>query len=160
MNCGQACLSVERIYVERSIAPRFTELCVAKTQLLKLGPGSDPENEVGPMIRPQAVDRVEDQLRDAIAGGAHVLAGGRRRPDLGPHYFEPTVVADVNHSMRITQEDTFGPVLTIMTVDNADEAVALANDSPFGLSASVWTGDSERGRQLADAFALRRGYGK
>ena len=148
-NCGQACLSIERIYVEQSIAERFTELCVAKTNSLKLGPGSDPENEIGPMIRPQAVDRVEGQLRDAVVTGARVLAGDRRRPDLGPSFFEPTVIANVNNQMRVMREETFGPVLAIMAVENADQAVALTNDSPFGLSASVRTADSERGRQIA-----------
>jgi acyl-CoA reductase-like NAD-dependent aldehyde dehydrogenase len=148
-NCGQACLSVERIYVEQGIAKRFIERCVAKTRLLKLGPGSDPDTEVGPMIRPQQVDRVEEQLRDAIARGARVLTGGRRRPDLGPFYFEPTVVVDVDHSMRIMREETFGPVLAVRSVADAEEAVSLANDSPFGLSASVWTHDARRGQRIA-----------
>jgi len=148
-NCGQACLSVERIYVEQGIAERFIERCVAKTRLLQLGPGNDPDTEVGPMIRPQQVDRVEEQLRDAIARGARVLTGGRRRPDLGPCYFEPTVVVDVDHSMRIMREETFGPVLAVRSVADAEEAVALANDSPFGLSASVWTRDARRGQQIA-----------
>jgi acyl-CoA reductase-like NAD-dependent aldehyde dehydrogenase len=148
-NCGQACLSVERIYVEKNIAQRFTDLCVTKTKQLKLGPGSDPENEVGPMIRPQAVDRVEAQLQEAVAQGATILAGGHRRPDLGPSYFEPTVIANVNNSMLLMQEETFGPVLAIATIENADEAVAAANDSPFGLSASVWTSDAVLGRSIA-----------
>ncbi len=147
-NCGQACLSVERIYVEREIAERFSERCAAKTQLLKLGPGSDPHTEVGPMIRAAQVDRVEEQLREAIARGARILAGGRRRPDLGPCFFEPTVVADVDHSMRMMQEETFGPVLALRSVADAEEAVVMANDSAFGLAASIWTGDSRRGRRL------------
>ncbi len=148
-NCGQACLSVERIYVEREIAERFSERCAAKTQLLKLGPGSDPHTEVGPMIRPGQVERVEAQLREAIARGARILAGGRRRSDLGPCFFEPTVVADVGHSMRMMQEETFGPVLALRSVADAEEAVAMANDSAFGLAASIWTSDSRRGRRLA-----------
>ena len=148
-NCGQACVSVDRVYVERSVADEFLKLCVAKTQLLKIGPGSDAENEIGPMIRPQAVDRVETQLREAVAAGARILTDGRRRPDLGPSFFEPAIVTDVNHQMRLMREETFGPVLAVMAVDDAEQAVALANDSPFGLSASIWTGDPDRGRKLA-----------
>ncbi|HJY85220.1 MAG TPA: aldehyde dehydrogenase family protein [Candidatus Acidoferrales bacterium] len=148
-NCGQACLSVERIYVERAIAERFAERCAAKTRALKLGPGSDPDVEVGPMIRVSKVERVEEQLRDAVARGARILVGGHRRLDLGPSYFEPTLVIDVDHSMRLMQEETFGPVLVLSRVEDAEEAVALTNDSPFGLSASIWTGDRQRGRELA-----------
>jgi succinate-semialdehyde dehydrogenase/glutarate-semialdehyde dehydrogenase len=148
-NCGQACLSVERIYVERAIAERFTERCAVKTRALKLGPGSDPHVEVGPMIRVSQVERVEEQLREAVARGARILVGGHRRPDLGPCYFEPTVVTDVDHSMRLMQEETFGPVLSLRGVESAEEAVALTNDSSFGLSASIWTRDPQQGLELA-----------
>ena len=147
-NCGQACLSVERLYVERSVADRFTELCVAKAKRLRVGPGSDPETEVGPMITRQQVERVERQLEDAVARGARILLGGRRS-SRGGCYFEPTVMTGVNHSMLLMQEETFGPVLAIYPVEDATEAVRLANDSKFGLSASVWTRDSKRGEQIA-----------
>jgi acyl-CoA reductase-like NAD-dependent aldehyde dehydrogenase len=151
-NCGQACIGVKRIYAEESIARVFAERCVAKTKLLRLGPGSDAENEIAPMIRAGSADHVEAQLRDAVEKGAEVLTGGRRRPDLGANYFEPAVVAGVNHSMRVMREETFGPVIAIQTVANADEAVALANDSSFGLSASVWTRDRRRGRRIAESL--------
>lgn len=153
-NCGQACVSVERIYVDRTVAERFTELCVAKTAKLKLGPGLDPDAEVGPMIRASQVERVESHLRDAVARGARILTGGQRRPDLGPCFFEPTVVVDVDHSMRLMHEETFGPVLAIRAVSNGEEAVRLANDSPFGLSGSVWTRDRKRGRKIASQLKV------
>jgi succinate-semialdehyde dehydrogenase/glutarate-semialdehyde dehydrogenase len=149
MNCGETCISVERIYAEQSIAERFTQLCVTKTKKLRVGPASDPDVEIGPMIRLRQLEKVEAQLRDAVARGAQILSGGNRRPDLGQNFLEPAVVADVDPSMQLMREETFGPVIAIQSVANADEAVALANDSPFGLSASVWTGDAGRGRQIA-----------
>jgi succinate-semialdehyde dehydrogenase/glutarate-semialdehyde dehydrogenase len=148
-NCGQACLSVERLYVEEKIAARFTELCVAKTKKLLVGNGLDPDVEVGPMINEQQLARVELQLADAVAQGARVLVGGKRARAKGTNFFEPTVVTDVNDLMRLMREETFGPVLAIAPVRNAAEAVRRANDSPFGLGASVWTGDDARGRELA-----------
>jgi succinate-semialdehyde dehydrogenase/glutarate-semialdehyde dehydrogenase len=148
-NCGQACLSVERIYVERAVAEAFTQRCVAKTRLLRLGPGSDPDSEVGPMIHPHAVAGIEARLRAATAAGARLLIGGRRRPDLGPCYFEPTVITDVAPAMPLMQEPVFGPVMAIQIVESAEQAVALANASAFALSASVWTASRKRGRRLA-----------
>lgn len=148
-NCGQACLSVERIYVQHEIADRFTELCVAKTKKLRLGPASDGNAEIGPMIRLRQLEKVEEQLRDAVARGARILAGGKRREDLGPNFLEPTVVANVNHSMELMRDETFGPVIAIQPFTTIDGAVALANDSAFGLSASVWTRNSRAGREIA-----------
>jgi acyl-CoA reductase-like NAD-dependent aldehyde dehydrogenase len=148
-NCGQVCLSVERLFVELSAAEKFVALCVEKTKKLRLGPGSVPSTDVGPLIRPQHVQRMSDLLDDAVSRGAKVLCGGNARPDLGPNFFEPTVVADVDSSMKLFQEETFGPILAIQTVRDAEEAVSRANDSPFALSASVWTSDRRRGEDIA-----------
>ena len=153
-NCGQACLSVERVYVEKDIAVRFVELCVEKTKKLRLGPASDPDAEIGPMIRVAQVEKVEEQLRDAVANGAKILTGGNRRPDLGTNFLEPAVVVDVNHSMKLMRDETFGPVLPIQAVASVNEAIDLANDSPFGLSASIWTGDARAGRELASRLRV------
>jgi acyl-CoA reductase-like NAD-dependent aldehyde dehydrogenase len=148
-NCGQACLSVERIYVEQAVAERFTQLCVEKTKKLRLGPVTDRDAEIGPMIRLRQLEKVEQQLREAAERGAEILTGGNRRPDLGPNFLEPAVVTHVDHSMQLMREETFGPVIAIQPVDSADEAIKLANDSPFGLSASIWTADSRKGREVA-----------
>lgn len=148
-NCGQACVSVERIYVEQSVAEKFTAQCVEKTRKLKLGPPLDADTEVGTMIRASQLERVRAQLEDAVARGAKILCGGQPRSDLGPCFFEPAVVTGVTPAMKLMQEETFGPVLAIAAVASADEAVRLANDSPFGLSASVWTRDTALGRELA-----------
>jgi acyl-CoA reductase-like NAD-dependent aldehyde dehydrogenase len=153
-NCGQACLSVERIYVDRAVAEQFTELCVAKTRKLRVGSGMEPNNEIGPMIRASQMEKVDRHVQDAVARGARILTGGNRRADLGPCFFEPTVVTDVDHSMLLMHEETFGPVLAIRAVANSDEAVRLANDSPFGLGASVWTRDTRKGRQIASQLKV------
>ena len=149
MNCGQTCISVERIYVEQAIADRFTQLCVEKTKKLRVGPPADRDAEVGPMIRPRQLEKVEQQLRDAVERGAQIVTGGNRRPDLGPNFLEPAVVTHVDHSMQLMREETFGPVMAIRAVASVEEAIELANDSAFGLSASVWTSDSKCGREVA-----------
>jgi acyl-CoA reductase-like NAD-dependent aldehyde dehydrogenase len=149
MNCGQTCISVQRIYVEEAIAQQFIASCVEKTRKLRLGPPSDKDAEIGPMIRPAQLEKVEAQLRDAVARGAQIACGGNRRSDLGPTFLEPAVVTNVDHSTPLMREETFGPVIAICAVKSADEAVALANDSDFALSASVWTGDAAKGRELA-----------
>ncbi len=133
-NCGQACLSVERIYVEEAVAERFTELCVAKTKKLRVGGPSDAEAEVGPMIRLAQLEKVEAQLGDAVARGARILTGGKRLPEVGANFIEPAVVAGVDHSMALMREETFGPVMAIQRVASAEKALELANDSQFALS--------------------------
>ena len=148
-NCGQVCLSVERLYVDEKVSEKFIQLCVEKTKKLRLGPGTHPDSDVGPMIRPQHVARMTDLIDDAVEMGARVLCGGRPRPDLGPCFFEPTVIVGVDASMRLFQEETFGPILAIRTVSGEEEAVRLANDSPFALSASVWSSDNARGESVA-----------
>jgi len=148
-NCGQVCLSVERLFVEQSISDVFIQRCVEKTQKLRLGYGSDPETDIGPLIRPQHVQRMSELLADAVQRGAQVLCGGRPRPDLGPNFFEPTVITGVDSAMKLFQDETFGPIMAIRVVRDAEEAITRANDSEFALSASVWTGDLEGGRRIA-----------
>jgi len=149
VNAGQACLSVERCYVHRSLYEPFAQACAEKTKQLHVGNGMDAHTDVGPMIREQQVRIVEAHVEDAKARGARVLAGGRRLPELGVNFYAPTVLAGVTHDMRIMREETFGPVLPVMACDHDDEAVRLANDSEYGLAASVWTRDSKRGERLA-----------
>lgn len=148
-NCGQVCLSVERLFVEKSVADEFAARCVAKAKKLRVGPGHDPNTDVGPMIRPQHVQRMVDLVEDAVSRGARVLCGGYPRVDLGANFFEPTVIANVDSSMKLFQEETFGPILAMQTVADSEEAIARANDSPFALSASVWTRDAARGQAIA-----------
>jgi len=148
-NCGQVCLSVERLFVEQSVSDEFAARCVAKTKKLRLGPGNDPTSDVGPMIRPQHVQRMVDLIEDAVSRGARVLCGGHPRVELGANFFEPTVIKNVDSTMKLFQEETFGPILAMQTVGNSEEAITRANDSPFALSASVWTRGAARGEAIA-----------
>jgi acyl-CoA reductase-like NAD-dependent aldehyde dehydrogenase len=149
VNAGQTCLSVERCYVHRSLYEAFLRACTEKTKKLRVGNGMDPHTDVGPMIHERQLRIVEAQVDDAKARGARVLVGGTRLRDLGANFYAPTLVADVTHEMRIMQQETFGPVLPVAAFDTDDEAVHLANDSDYGLAASVWTRDRARGERLA-----------
>ena len=149
VNAGQACLSVERCYVQRKIYEPFLDACVRKTKQLRVGNGMDENTDVGPMIHERQLQNVQAQVDDALAQGARLLTGGGRLTALGPNFYQPTVLADVQHSMRVMREETFGPLLPIMTFDSDDEAIRLANDSEYGLAASVWTRDRARGEALA-----------
>jgi len=146
-NAGQVCISTERVYVVDAVADAFTRRVVEETALLRQGDRG--EFEVGPMIRAEQLAIVEQHVRDAVAKGARVLAGGRRNPDYAGLFFEPTVLDDVTHDMQIMREETFGPVLPIMRVRDEDEAVAFANDSAYGLNANVWTRSRRRGTAIA-----------
>jgi acyl-CoA reductase-like NAD-dependent aldehyde dehydrogenase len=148
---GQVCMSVERVYVESSVADAFTAKVVERAKALRVGPnGRNADVDIGPFTSPRQVQIVERQLADARAKGAQVLTGGVRRAGDGPGvYFEPTVVTNVDHSMLLMEEETFGPVIPIMAVHDAAEAVTLANQSRYGLNASVWTTNVERGIAIA-----------
>lgn len=148
-NAGQACASVERLYVQQSIAPKLVNLIVKETKSLSQGVGTKRPVDVGAMTNEQQLLIVEDHVEDARRSGAKILTGGKRGDEPRGYFYEPTVLTNVNHSMKIMRDETFGPVLPIMTFNSEEEVINLANDSPYGLTASVWTTNISRGQRVA-----------
>jgi succinate-semialdehyde dehydrogenase / glutarate-semialdehyde dehydrogenase len=141
LNAGQSCISPKRFIVEAAVAEEFTRLVVEQTDALTVGDPEAPGTDVGPMARRDLRDGVANQVQAAVEAGAALLCGGRSREDLGGVFYQPTVLADVKPGMNVYDQEVFGPVATIITVADADEAIAVANDMPFGLGASVWSRD-------------------
>jgi len=148
-SAGQLCVSIERCFVEAPVYDAFLDAFVERTAALVLGGGFDYDVEMGPLASGDQLARVEAHVTEAVEAGATVLTGGGARPDLGPTFFEPTVLADVPPGVELATEETFGPVVSVAPVEDVDEAVERANDSSYGLNASVWTTDLERGRAVA-----------
>lgn len=145
-NAGQSCSSVERLYVEESAAEKLTALIVEETKKLKVGEGTDESVSVGAMSSERQLNIVKDHVENFEKEGAKILTGGSSNN----LFFEPTVIANANNSMRAMQEETFGPTLPIATFKTEEEAIKLANDSEFGLTASVWTRNLAKGKRVAE----------
>ncbi|MGW5152529.1 succinic semialdehyde dehydrogenase [Rhodococcus koreensis] len=148
-NSGQLCISIERIYVEESIAPEFTRMFGERVRNMKLGAGYDFGIEMGSLVSEDQVKAVSSHVDDAVVKGATVVAGGKARPDLGPLFYEPTVLTGVPEDAECYRDETFGPLVSIYPVADVDEAVERANDTEYGLNASVWAGTKAEGEAIA-----------
>jgi acyl-CoA reductase-like NAD-dependent aldehyde dehydrogenase len=149
VNSGQVCTSIERVYVEEPVYQAFVDKVVEKVKVLRQGASND-EVDLGSMTSEEQFKKVSSQVAEAVARGAKALTGGGVNPKFSGLYYEPTVLVDVNHEMAIAKEETFGPVIPIMKVRDAEEALRLANDSPYGLDACIFTRDKQKALQLAD----------
>jgi acyl-CoA reductase-like NAD-dependent aldehyde dehydrogenase len=147
-NAGQICVAVERIYVHRDVAEPFVDALTRRAAALRVGPGTDPDTEMGPLVDEGQRATVDAHVQEAVRDGAEVRAGGRPLGDAGSFY-APTVLTGVTDDMRVMREETFGPVAPVRVVDSFDEAIAAANDSDYGLAATVLTCDDEHARRAA-----------
>ena len=148
-NAGQLCIAIERIYVDRAIAEEFTAEFAERVRAMELSAAYDFSADMGAMISEDQLKSVAGHVDDAKAKGATVVAGGEMRPDIGPTFYEPTVLTGVTDDMECARTETFGPVVSIYPVDNVEEAIAKANDSEYGLNASVWAGSKAEGEAIA-----------
>ncbi|MEW5540042.1 succinic semialdehyde dehydrogenase [Streptomyces cyaneofuscatus] len=148
-SAGQLCVSIERLYVAESIRDEFVAAFTARARKLTIGAAYDYSMDVGSLTTPAQLRTVTEHVDDAVAKGATVLAGGTARPDLGPLFYEPTILTDVTPEMTLYDHETFGPVVSIYTYRDVEEAVTLANATSYGLNASVWSRNGARGRAVA-----------
>jgi succinate-semialdehyde dehydrogenase / glutarate-semialdehyde dehydrogenase len=148
-NAGQLCISIERLYVHESIADEFVRRLVERVGRMRLGAGLSYDYDMGSLISEEQLEAVRTHVDDAVAKGARVLVGGRARPDLGPYFYEPTLLGDVGSDMSLFADETFGPVAAVSTFTDEEDAIRRANEGCFGLNFSVWTRDVARGRRIA-----------
>ncbi|MFG2290882.1 succinic semialdehyde dehydrogenase [Streptomyces sp. NPDC048595] len=148
-SAGQLCISIERLYVHESIADDFLERFAARTKAMRLGNSLAYGADMGSLVGERQLETVTRHVEEAVAKGAKLVAGGRPRPDIGPLFYEPTILDGVQAPMAVCGEETFGPVVSVYRFSDEDEAVALANATPYGLNSSVWSKDGRRGRAVA-----------
>jgi succinate-semialdehyde dehydrogenase/glutarate-semialdehyde dehydrogenase/succinyl-CoA reductase len=149
INCGQSCIASKRFIIVKKIANEFVEKFTQKAEKLRVGDPLSDDTDMGPLVNNKSLENIESIVKETIKDGAHVLTGGERVGTKG-YFYEPTVIKDVSSKMRIAQEEVFGPVAPIITVDNEAEAIKLANDTQYGLGASIWTQDLNKAEELSN----------
>ncbi|MFI1103180.1 succinic semialdehyde dehydrogenase [Streptomyces melanogenes] len=148
-SAGQLCISIERLYVHESVADDFVERFAARTKAMRLGNSLAYGADMGSLVGKAQLETVTRHVEEAVAKGARLVAGGVARPDIGPLFYEPTILDGVEAPMAVCTEETFGPVVSIYRFTDEDEAIEAANATPYGLNSSVWTTDSQRGHEVA-----------
>jgi len=151
VNNGQSCIAAKRFIIHEKIANEFEKKFVAAMEALKVGDPMDESTDIGPLATPQIVDDIDDQVKRSVAAGAKVLTGGKRSGKRG-NFYAPTVLSNIPRDAPAAREETFGPVASLFRVRNVEEAIAMANDTPFGLGASVWTQDRDEAARLIDGI--------
>ena len=149
INCGQSCIASKRFIVVKEVADEFTERFVQKTEKLKVGDPLSDDTDLGPVVNAKSLENMEGIVDRTIKSGAELLTGGERANSIG-YFFRPTIFKNVLPAMEIAQEEVFGPIAPIITADNEEEAMRIANDSKFGLGASIWTQDLEKAERLSE----------
>ena len=163
-SAGQLCISIERMYVADRVREEFLARFLDRVRAMRLSAGFDFDTDMGSLVSATQLATVTEHVDDAVGKGATVLAGGKGRPDVGPYFFEPTVLTDVTDAMTLFADETFGPVVSVYGFGSEAEAVELANATSYGLNASVWTGDADRGARVASRIRagtvnVNEGYG-
>jgi len=148
INCGQSCIASKRFFVTKNVSDEFIEKFVQKTEHLKVGNPLLEDTDIGPLVNSKGFETIQSQVQDAVDNGAEILIGGERVGDTG-YYYKPTIIKNISNKMRIYYEETFGPVASIVVVDDEKDAIKLANESVFGLGASIWTKDFDKAEQLS-----------
>jgi len=151
INCGQSCIASKRFFVAENVADEFIEKFIQKTERLKVGDPLSEDTDIGPLVNNQGFETIQSQVKDAVDNGAEIITGGERVGDKG-YYYKPTIIKNISNKMRMYHEEVFGPVASIVVVEDEKDAIKLANESIFGLGASVWTKDFDKAEQFSKAI--------